>query len=411
MKDQVPGSNNSGVVKKTTMPTNSFVKVRDTNRKPLRGLWQRGGRYYLQVKERGSAAPRRIALEAKNLSEAKLAAEEKRREAREGDLPAGGRKPTFAELADACLAIAATKKKPRTVREDAHRLRRWKAAFGCVRVDLITTAMIAAARDKRLLAGVSARTVNLDLIALRGVFRKALEDELIARNPMAKLAKLRERPAPERRFLRPEELKGLVDEALAKWPDGKPKYRNGDLLADFLKLLAYSGAREQEALALRWEHVDFARRQLAIGAEGDSKNSLARRVDFNPALALHLEDMAARRDPQSNFIFPSPQRGERDQAARSLRETMRMARAAVGLDSFMPNLSADERKLQSRAGVGFHDMRHHFASVAVMGGVPFRQVAAWLGHKDGGVLVGKVYGHLDPDFGQGAARKVSFGSL
>ena len=68
-------------------------------------------------------------------------------------------------------------------------------------------------------------------------------------------------------------------------------------------------------------------------------------------------------------------------------------------------------KLQSRAGVGFHDMRHHFASVAVMGGVPFRQVAAWLGHKDGGVLVGKVYGHLDPDFGQGAARKVSFGSL
>ena len=137
------------------MPTNSFVKVRDTNRKPLRGLWQRGGRYYLQVKERGSAAPRRIALEAKNLSEAKLAAEEKRREAREGDLPAGGRKPTFAELADACLAIAATKKKPRTVREDAHRLRRWKAAFGCVRVDLITTAMIAAARDKRIAAIVS----------------------------------------------------------------------------------------------------------------------------------------------------------------------------------------------------------------------------------------------------------------
>ena len=53
-------------------------------------------------------------------------------------------------------------------------------------------------------------------------------------------------------------------------------------------------------------------------------------------------------------------------------------------------------------------MRHHFASVCVMAGVPFRQVAAWLGHKDGGVLVGKIYGHLDPDFGQGAARKVSF---
>jgi integrase len=393
------------------MPTNPFVKVRDTNRKPIRGLWLRGGRYYLQIKERGLASPRRIALEATNLSEAKLAAEEKRREAREGNLPARGRKPTFAELADACLAIAVTKKKPRTVKEDAHRLRRWKATFGHVRVDLITTAMIAAARDKRLLSGVSARTVNLDLIALRGVFRKALEDGLIVRNPMAKLSKIKERPAPERRFVRPEELKGLVDEALAKRPDGIPRYRNGDLLADFLRLLAYSGAREQEALALRWSHVDFERKQLTIGAAGDSKNGLARRVDFNPALAGQLQDMAARRDPDSNFLFPSPQRGERDQAARSLRETLRVVRAAVGLDSFMPHLSADERKLQSRAGVGFHDMRHHFASVCVMAGVPFRQVAAWLGHKDGGVLVGKVYGHLDPDFGQGAARKVAFGSL
>jgi hypothetical protein len=29
-----------------------------------------------------------------------------------------------------------------------------------------------------------------------------------------------------------------------------------------------------------------------------------------------------------------------------------------------------------------------------MAGVPFRQIADWLGHQDGGVLVGKVYGHL-----------------
>jgi hypothetical protein len=96
------------------MPTpKPFIKVRDTNLKPIRGLWQRGSRYYLQIKERSSPSPRRIPLEASNLSEAKLAAEEKRREAREGRLPQRGRKPTFAEVADACLAIAATKKKPR----------------------------------------------------------------------------------------------------------------------------------------------------------------------------------------------------------------------------------------------------------------------------------------------------------
>ena len=390
------------------MPTKPFVKVRDSNRKPVRGLWQRGSRYYLQIKERGTHSPRRIPLEASNLSEAKLAAEEKRREAREGQLPQRGRKPTFAEIADACLAIAATKKKARTVKEEAHCLRRWKAAFGHMRVDLITTPMIAAWRDKRLLSGVSPRTVNLDLIALRAVFRKCLEDGLIVRNPMTKLAKLEERKSLERRFLRTEQLGSLLDEAIARLPDGKAKYRNGELLANFLQLLAYSGAREQEALALRWPDVDFERKQLTIGADGDTKNSKARRVDFNDTLSRHLRNMARRRDPETNFLFPSPQRGERDQAARSLRQTLRLVRSAVGLDRFMPHLSAGERGFQSRAGVGFHDMRHHFASMCVMCGVPFRQIADWLGHQDGGVLVGKVYGHLDPDFGQRAARKVVF---
>ena len=185
-------------------------------------------------------------------------------------------------------------------------LRRWKAAFGHMRVDLITTPMIAAWRDKRLLSGVSPRTVNLDLIALRAVFRKCLEDGLIVRNPMAKLVKLAERKPLERRFLRPEQLKGLLDEAQARLPDGKAKYRNGELLADFLQLLAYSGAREQEALALRWPDVDFERKQLTIGSDGDTKNSKARRVDFNDTLARHLRNMAARRDPRNRFPLSQP---------------------------------------------------------------------------------------------------------
>ena len=126
------------------MPTKAFVHVRDTNRKPIRGLWQRGSRYYLQLREPGARSARRIPLDATNLTEAKQAAEGKRREAKEGQLPNRGRKPTFAEIADACLGVAATKNKTRTVREDGYRLKRWKAALGHVRVDLITTPMIAA---------------------------------------------------------------------------------------------------------------------------------------------------------------------------------------------------------------------------------------------------------------------------
>jgi integrase len=59
--------------------------------------------------------------------------------------------------------------------------------------------------------------------------------------------------------------------------------------------------------------------------------------------------------------------------------------------------------------VGFHDLRHYFCSVCVMAGIDFMTIAAWLGHKDGGILVGKVYGHLLDEHRSKAARLVHFG--
>ena len=58
---------------------------------------------------------------------------------------------------------------------------------------------------------------------------------------------------------------------------------------------------------------------------------------------------------------------------------------------------------------GFHDCRRHFVSMAVMSGVDFMTIAAWAGHKDGGVLIGKVYGHLANEHRQAMAERVNFG--
>ena len=44
--------------------------------------------------------------------------------------------------------------------------------------------------------------------------------------------------------------------------------------------------------------------------------------------------------------------------------------------------------------VSIHDLRHLFCSFCVMAGIDFMTIAAWLGHKDGSILIGKVYGHL-----------------
>jgi integrase len=101
--------------------------------------------------------------------------------------------------------------------------------------------------------------------------------------------------------------------------------------------------------------------------------------------------MATRRAPDSEWLFPSPQRGKTDKAAKTLRQSFSVAREKAGLD-----------------WLGFHDLRHYFASMAVMSGIDFKTIAEWLGHQDGGMLVGKVYGHLLPEHKQRMAERLVF---
>jgi len=55
-----------------------------------------------------------------------------------------------------------------------------------------------------------------------------------------------------------------------------------------------------------------------------------------------------------------------------------------------------------------HDLRHLFATRCIESGVDIPTVARWLGHKDGGALAMKVYGHLRNQHSQEMAKKVKF---
>jgi len=169
--------------------------------------------------------------------------------------------------------------------------------------------------------------------------------------------------------------------------------KNSTQLIGYLQFLAFSGSREQEALRVQWSDVDLESERVTIGADGLAKNWESRMVEFNPQLGALLRDMNARRAPDSCWLFPSPQRGTHDEHVKSFRESLKLARKAAAL-----------------GWLGFHDFRHYFCSVCVMAGIDFMTIAAWLGHKDGGILVGKVYGHLLDKHRHGAAQRVSFGA-
>lgn len=274
-------------------------------------------------------------------------------------------------------------KKTGTQENERQAIARWTAHLGGIRLDKITAPMIHSFREKRLATGRAARTVNLDVVGLRNVLKLAVERGLIERLPEVRQLKQRQ---PQRR---PLVTKAQFAALLAATTTETTK--NAALFALYLRFLALTGAREKEALCVRWADVDFARETVTIGSGGASKNHKARDVDFSPELKALLVEMFATRPPDTSWLFPSPQRGAKDIHAMHLRESLKQVRKAAGLP-----------------WLGFHDLRHAFASQCVMAGLDFMTIAAWLGHSDGGILVGKVYGHLADTHKKAAAQRLTF---
>jgi hypothetical protein len=55
-----------------------------------------------------------------------------------------------------------------------------------------------------------------------------------------------------------------------------------------------------------------------------------------------------------------------------------------------------------------HDLRHLFATTCIESGVDIPTISRWLGHKDGGALAMKTYGHLRDQHSSDMAQKVIF---
>ncbi len=365
-----------------------FVQARDSRNRKVPGLWVRNGRFYACLwvdRGDGKKTARRFPLEAANISEAKEQMEIKKNERREDKLPTAGRKPMLADYIETYLAGQERQtRRANTQDKDRAALGRWLAQIGNVQVHKISPAHVLRFQEARLAEGVSPRTVNLDMISLRGLLKRAVDEGHLRELP--RLKDLKRGPVAKRRLITPTEFQRLLETARVECP------RNGQQFIDYLCFLAYSGAREQEALRMKWSDVDLDGRCIAIGSDGLAKNGEERTVELNAKLEGLLREMLTRRAPDSEWLFPSPQRGSNDARTMTFRNSLRLVRVKAGLEWF-----------------AFHDLRHYFASMCVMNNLDFMTTAAWLGHKDGGMLVGKVYGHLLADHRHQAASRLQFG--
>ena len=265
-----------------------------------------------------------------------------------------------------------------------------------MRLDKIKRVHIENFIAKRQKAGMSARTVNLEVTIFRSVMKRAIDAKWIVYLPTENLRPLESRPHKRQLFSR-EAIDNLlsvclkpiiVQGRLGKEGEEGRALLNGQEFSDYVRLLCFSGARITEALRLRWSDVDWRNHQLTIGSDGEVKNRKWRVVDFNPELAKHLQDMHARRPPDSVWLFPLPRRGGGGRPVKPFRESLILARKAAGLPT-----------------LGFHDCRYFFISMCDV------RHRLYDDRPLGGILIGKVYGHLSNEHAKRQAQKIDFGSV
>jgi integrase len=99
---------------------------------------------------------------------------------------------------------------------------------------------------------------------------------------------------------------------------------------------------------------------------------------------------------------------------RQLIEEIRAANPEVPADSPVVEFKDCRKALAhacDRVGIPrltHHDLRHLFATRCIESGVDIPTVSRWLGHKDGGALAMRVYGHLRDQHSVEMAKRVTF---
>lgn len=316
------------------------------------------GNYYALLKKSGKQIRRSLKTGDRKLAERRLA--DFKEKVLRLDLSQGKNRLTFGEVAGLWLNTKHATLKLSAIRRREACLIQLRSTFGMLPVRNISRTACESWAQVRS-PEVSSSTFNKERDTLRMVLAYAQREGLILDNPATVVDRRRLSkpviliPSREQFTILVKTLRGL-----------DIRYQPA---ADLIELLAFSGMRKGEANAFRLADVDFGRGNFVVtGGEVGTKNHEARVVPLFPALRDFLERLQRERP-----VLPSG-------------ALVPIADAKNALDTAC--------KLNGFPHFTHHSMRHFFVSNAIEKGVDFKTIAAWVGHKDGGLLVAKTYGHL-----------------
>ncbi len=228
---------------------------------------------------------------------------------------------------------------------------------------------------------LSDSTVRQVYTVLRAILEDARLDGLIARNP----AVLVKRPGVRRREAK--HLTAADVAALLKAAEGL-RYR------PVLALIAATGLRRGEALALRWEHVNMKDGTLRVAAT-------LSRVGAALVISEPKSPRSRRTVPLSPVVVALLKAQRVAQAAEQLRavnqwtDTGLVSTTEFGTPVEPRNILRTIELAAGKAGlenVGVHTLRHSAAVAWLESGVHIKAVADLLGHSSI-AITGDIYGH------------------
>jgi integrase len=370
-------------------------------RKPIR-TWQRtrhrnllrhkSGNYYARAFAGGKEVWKSLKTSHFSVAQAKLAHFLKERREQSARLQPGDARLTFGAAIQQHLANLEDRPniKPSTVRywKQIYRalLKSWPG-LESKEIRRITAAECELwAREFRKTGGrangqskePSPTRFNNTLDGLRHLFRLAKDLGIIYTDPSWKIERVKIR---QKRLTLPSrtQFTELV-ERVATAGAGQSRH-----CADFIQGLAFTGMRKSEANALQWRDVDFEAGEIVVRGDSETgtKNWELRRVPLIPDARALFQRMRRERadEPLDAKVF----------AVRESQKALDRACKKVGTDR-----------------ITHHDLRHLFATRCIESGVDIPTVSRWLGHKDGGALAMKTYGHLRREHSITQAQRVTF---
>lgn len=275
---------------------------------------------------------------------------------------------TFAQLSSQYMELSRQTK--RSAHDDQsklthHLLPRW----GSRPIDSFTR------RDVELyhleiLAKLSPATANRHLSLVSSLFKKAVDWDLLSKNPAKGIQKAKENNVITTH---------LKEDEIIKFFNALDQDANA-VASCALKFLTVTGLRSQEALQAKWVNVDWEHATLFLP---HTKSGKSRHVPLNEVALSILQAMKKVR--HGEYVFPGK---DPSKPYCNIKKPLQRALKEAGLASIRP-----------------HDLRHTFASLLVSKNVSLYLVKDLLGHASPSVT--QKYAHTAPSAVREASQMIS----